>query len=979
MRPVSRLFQSGSTAARGRFRTGASSILSMGLGLLLLGLPSGWVSAGPGSRPLDLGKGQARQAALAEAGFDSLTILVGGFELTGQAQMMGGKPPAEVWAQLTDAEGRLLAESRQRPAADGNVELAFESRGDAAFRPILIRPGDRIELGMAGLAPGGDEGQRSSTITVPELQVTADPEQARVTGLAPPGARIHLTSFDESGSFARLQALADADGRFVGSLAGPFEIGPGAYGSALILDGSLAFQAAWALPRLDLQLGASSFELRCRPGELLRARVYAAAGSLRGGALAYGRGGLITLGLRDAAGERLPLRGGDRLEIDFDPGARAGAPARAPIHLVLPPLDLRLDPAAGLAAGRSLPGSRIRLSPAQAPELAFEVAADARYGFFRADLPFALEAGDAVLASVIGLPAVSLLARAPAWTELDPHRAEMRGQGQAGAAILAQVYNPAGQLQAEGRGRIGPDGRFELTAFALGTGAVSEVQALDSASTAGDVAWQLAEGEQLSLEIEAFEPALGNPYPRRQELRQQRFTYMADAGSDRLWGQAPGGSNLRIRLTGEALDMSVQADPAGLWSADLAGLADIRAGTEILIEAQGSPNSPLRNFAFRSFRATAQANGERVRIEGPPGLEAGVEVERAGSLAGIGRCRIAEGAGQCEALIQDEDGRPLWLAGDDLVAAMALGLGTAAIDSVPMTAHIDARGRDVVGVAPAEDQVEIRFHNDQGDGLPLDTGALTDENGVYDHELVASEWDQLVPGLQADVFYQRGRGHRQMARGVIEQLRYHAGQARLSGVAEPGALVTATLHSGCGTASRASACGGPILATVLGRVPGDGLVDLKLRDPESGEPLAKLGQGQLLALTHSRGRIDLPLEAFSAWQLDTAGSLAGVGRPFTRVRAHYVLRGAAESAGRRIVEAWTGHDGRFQLSPPDMDPSQLRALALYQDMGEGGELALDLEPARGGGAARSRIFLPRIIAPAAHPLDDPASRLSSFR
>lgn len=875
------------------------------LGLLVLV----WLPAGLDARPL---RGEP-------ARFESLTVPVGSYEISGQVSGVG--VGTRVDARLLGPDGAARALDGQPTGLDGSFELRFESRDLPRYQPRRIRPGDRIVLSLSQA-----EASQALTLTVPPLSSTVDPLSGQVEGFAPVGAQVYLTAFDAAGGFARLQARSDDAGRYSARFEG-LTLGPGAFGSALVLqDGGIAFQAAWALPSPRLAIGSAAVGLQVRPGERVLAELSDPEGRAKASAEGYDRGGLPALLLRDAVGAPVPILPGDRLTLRFDAGDPDGFAARAPIVLSLPPLRAELDPDGGRLAGQTAPGEALWIALDQGR---VELRADPRYGYFNLPLPEGL--AEPLQLGFVRLPGVSVALGRPQVTRRDAGRAWVEGTGTAGAALRLELAAPDSPTILRAEGRVGPDGRFALGLTESGPPRV------------------LGEGDRLSLSIEGYDAGNGRTRWHAIEWRQARLDARADAALDRVVGRAGAGETVEVTVLRQRETRRATADSDGAWRVDFRGLADIRAGDRIEVAVADARSGPPRRLDLRAFRVLPQANGERVLIEGSPGSSASVEVERRGLLLGSGRCRIADDAGRCEALLHDDAGDSLWLAGGDLVVAMSEGLGTAAVDLVPMSAHIDPGGRDVVGIAPAEDVVEIRFANDQGDGLPLDTGAGTDENGVYDHELSASEWEQLVPGLMAEVSYARPRGHAQLARAAIEQLRLTPGRPELALLSEPGTWVTVSLQAGCRAAS-AEGCAWRTLEQRSARVPGDGRPHLALAGLADPAPLTP----RRVLLEHRRGRIELPLVPFLAWRPDASGAVAGRGQPFARLRAFHHLWPAPGRPEWLAVSGAVAHDGRFWLPAPDLDPALVDQVELVMQLGGGAELALTLEPGR----ELSRVYLP---------------------
>ncbi len=881
-----------------------------------------------GLRPAKSSMVSARPAAPAEIAFENMTVLVGSYELSAQLQSDDEVAGSQIHASLESPDGRVRARTAALAGADGSLELRFESRGLRRFEPRRIAPGDRIRF----RSPDGPSGAEAS-LTVPVLTAEIEVATGRLSGRAPAGAPVYLTAFDAAGGFLRESVTASEEGRYQLEMAGRLDLGPGAHGSALILDGSTAFQASWARAAAELEFGSAELGLRLRPGERVRARLLDARGGELARAEAYDRAGRPRAVLRDPDGQPVPLMPGSRLEIDFDAGDPAWFPAREPLRVDLPAFLAELDLAGDRLAGRTDPGQRLIIDGASQR---VELQADDRYGFFQGALPD-FDPSLGLRIEFPDRPGLRATLRPPALAARHARLAIVEATGSPGARAELSVEDAAGNTKGRVAGRIGADGRSSLS--------LREAPGPDGSRPA----LSLEAGDHLHLAVESFDAERAWTVWRRSSLSHRPLEARVDSGADRLTGHAAPFEMLRVRLIRPGIEGSTRADAQGRWSMDFRDRFDLRAGERATIEAEAAETGSLRHLEARAFRALPQANGERLRIEGQPGQSFGAEVERGGRIVARGGCQIQTGASDCQSLLHAASGAPLWLDGGDLVVVSAEGEGTAAIDLVPMSAHIDRSGRDVVGVAPVEDQVEIRFFNDQGAGLPLDTGAGTDENGVYDHELAASEWDQLVPGLMAEVSYARSRGHRQLALGLIEQLRYTRGVDEVSILAEPGQAVTLSLEVAC-PMPEVEGCEPQLLQRSSGSIPGDGRLTLPLA---AARPDAR--QDRFLRLEHSRGEIRLPLRELAAWTLDGSPALQGVAPPFADLRAFYYLHPDAESDWL-AVEGRAGFDGLFQLPEPPLSPSDIAGIELRLYAEGGGEQALRVDPAQ----RPMRILLPSL-------------------
>ena len=890
-------------APRRRGRRAAALLLAL-LPALLVASPRPALAQGD---PLDL--------------FQRISVLVGADALFTELRVAEGGAAPEVWAELTDGGGSLKGRASGLAAFDGSAELRLDRGGLSADGTVAILPGDLLRL-MA-VYPDGRRGSRD--IAVPPMGVALAPEGGRLRGWAPAGESVLVITADARGGFDSATAVATADGRWTLDLEAGLDLGPGASGTVLHTDRSgVTFQAAWSLPMLTVPAGASTVDLQLRPGEVacllmsdtVNIFMPRAKGCVRG------QGGPVTLALRDAAGALVGIRPGDRLRLDFVVPDAPTIPPRPPLILVWPAITVRVDPVADAASGSAPPGSRLSLAPEGRPSAAQTVVADGA-GAWRADWSGQLDlaADQAVQVTLPDSPGLSLVARASRLDWVDPYVARATGQGVAGAAVSMRLVDAAGQELALQRSQVGVDGRFSL-----------ELQNGDP--------WPRAIGEDERLELagDGWQAVIG-----ALDLRLN-----ADADADTVSGRAGPGSQVQARAEGAADWVEGAADAAGDWQLDLSGRQDLLPGSMMELQVRGADGID-RGLRFPVFRLSVFLDSGRFEVEGPPGLEAPVELERGGATEARGSCRVEGGQSACTGGLTTAPGVLAELEPGDTVLAFPERSASARLQLVKMTAHIDPTGRDVTGQSPAGQTVDIVFATDQGPGLPAGVRAPVDNTGGYDHEVPSSQWDLLLPGLVADVYHSAAGGHRSAARGVLESLAVLPHVATFWGTVEVGSDYRIEAFA----PEALDAAGQPVA----------GARPLAHQDGEGGPvgwfllpvPTAFTRSGNFLQLNHGRGVRGMRVATLSAWLLDDDGRVAGWTAPFSRVLVRYgtLPKDVSLDSWTTAVYGQSDGDGRFLLQPPALDLGRMGSVRVDVESGEG-RVIRNLFPA----SRPRRVYLP---------------------
>jgi len=870
--------------------------------------------------------------AAASPALENITVLVDGYRLFASTEHGGeDDEPTHFRARLESADGTRIAEASAAPSELGSLELAFTTGGAHPRRPIIIRPEHTIsiwpEAASEGLSTDGSALRSPHDgvieLEVPRLSATPDVAADSVTGVAPPGGTIIVTAGSPEGGFASRTATADPDGRWRADFSGDrgIDLIPGSSGAALITGDDVTYQAAWAAMDVDGRIGDPQIALFVRESEVVSASLADDGGAVVAAATGVAwSGGATLLVLRDADGRPRPLLGPGQLHLSFRDAD--------PTVIALPRLDVTVSASAGRVTVSTAPGSPLR---AEADGVMLEALAGedggAEFDFEGAGIDLAHDT--AVEVSIPGSPLAARFAYEAAVETIDPLEAAVAGRGTAGEPVELLATDDSGEEVASGRTWVGAEGTFEAVARLPGGTALT----MESAAR---------ERLRLGVRIGGLESW----------LPAAPMTVRAHSGSNAVSGTAAPGAAVEVVALGASRRVEAGAD--GAWSVSLDDAGWLRPGTPVRVEAQdpGLTGTHLAHavarLEFEVFRASAQLDSTRVRIEGHPGLEATAEVERDGNLVAVGTCRVSRGA--CDAhLVPAGEGGAESVAGfyriepGDAVFVLPSYGSSASFTTVPLTAHIDRGGLDVVGISPAGRQVRIEFANERGVDLPLGTTIDADEMGVYDYELSASQWSLMVPGLVAEVTYDLPDGHRLLAVGVLEVVRISAGGSRVSGLAEPGQPVT-------GTVLRESV---PV-AWGSGSADADGAFDVPLvGDPVAGEAFA-LRSGDELRLAHARATVIFRVPPLGAWTADPSGAMAGVTLPAMPIRAVHrwlpvpeAVRDARTIAARAIaLDGTAAADGGFHVLPGSIDPAEVSTREVVAMPVRDAEIVVDVTEAR---------------------------------
>lgn len=842
---------------------------------LALSLAAAGTAAGAAPAPL--------AADGADRRFEDVTLLVGSHHAYARlAGVDDQAPPVPVEAALLPALADCArpdcdpdaprAVAHALTVGDGGLELAFVTAGPFARRPVRLAPGERVRLRTRSGDPAAEGAFAVAALAVTDVDVAAD----RLRGTAPAGAGISVSANRPDGAFVFSQATAEADGAWQVELAGRLDLVPGAFGAATTAVDGTSTQAPWAAPLAVVRLGDPVVDVFARVGGRAEVDLVcpAALGPRRGTAVVWrGASEPAPVLLRRSGGSPAAAgaAGCSGVALRLDGQAVADAPL---------PGGLAIDVAADtITAGPDWPAGPARLRVGDV-ERAIDAAAGTGWrvdlaGTLDLTTTHAVEISSNDPAAAIGW---SMTAYAPSITAVDAARAIVHGRGVAGQTVRLRV-DGADAAEAV----VAADGSWTLTA----RGPDGAPRPLGAATRLA--VWPLP-GERTASPLRAA----------------------ALANRDTVAGTARPGARLRVVAAGAVV--TATADAAGTFSADFGDRVDLTPGMPVAVEA-AADDGYRAVLAFPVFRASVQVGGDRVVVEGHPGLAADVEVTRGGATVGRGACTIADGDTACTARARRDDGAPIVLAAGDEVVVLPNAGATVSLAVIPLTAHLDTNAFSVVGNCPPNGEMRVVFHPAEGAPAPFDATTTADGAGVCDHELSRGEWELMTPGLRADLIHARPDGHRTFATAVYEQVRRYTDGA-VEGLAEPFGAITLTLGAAAPLAARADGDGRWHAAVPL--TPDDLVVD------------------------DGRRRHHLPARLLAGWWLDDLGAVAGLTDPDQPVRVVHDRRACPEGPAYAVVAETADPLGAIALDGPSVAPCPAARAELAAALPGGDEVRLRL-------------------------------------
>lgn len=576
-----------------------------------------------------------------------------------------GEPPKGPW--------------RAAVAPDGAFAVELAGAADDAASPLDVLPGDSLFVDVAGGDP--------MVVEVPALSAIADAAADAVEGFAPPGARLRVSA-DIPGASPRAVS-AGADGRWRASWSGEADLASGDGGVVTaVLGGGHVVQLRWAAVGLLVDVGTGELVGNAPPNRGVVVALAAADGSPLGTANARADR-LDPLGrwraeVRDALGQVVPLRAGDRLTLEVGDER---------LELDIPPLEGVVHVADDLVGGRTRPGARLAVSVARpdgAPDAAHaavaRLAADAAGGYAASfapgtAAPFDIRYNDRVRLEVEdGAVRFARSIDAPGLV-VDVGNGVVRGSLEPRLVAQARLERAGGAVAVAAL-RTGDDATFRVVLRGPG----------DSPPRAGDriVVTSDGAGGARGLELVVAEHALDLAGPEGRASGRTVPGGRVRLATHHAFGAAPDSG---------PHDVSGADDGAWSWAAG----APLAPGTRVAARAI-LPSGHIQERADTVPILSVQLGSDRVCGRGAPLAPVALSA-RGGALAGSGR---ADDEGGFAIRLVAADGSPALLSTADRVEG-AVGAARLAAEPRGFHATLDASGRGIQGVAEGTDRVDL-FH-----------------------------------------------------------------------------------------------------------------------------------------------------------------------------------------------------------------------------------------------------------------------------
>ena len=870
-------------------------------------------------------------------------------------------PRAPVSATLR-SEGEVVGTWTTQAEPDGSwfLQLGEPSEGPEAAPPRRVRPGDVLEIDLAGGDP--------VTLVVPPMSARSDPDAETVSGEAPAGARLQLSvegglesteGFGPAlplpsteGPVAVLDVTAGPDGRYVARIdqatdpeGAALDLEPPMFGSLVITrDDGHQFRLRWAPLSAQIQIdGAFLFGIG-PGGRQVRAELRAPDGTVVGAhpedlpLFDPGSDAPTWFAiLQDELGQPVSVRAGDRIDVQVGDDT---------LSLTVPALEGVIHVKDDLVTGRGLPGADLLLRTfsllGERHERRTTIPED---GAFRFDLgtdEVDIQYNWTIEAQMdIGRHSVLRGIRAPGLT-LNLDTGAVFGSAEAGTEVILRLERAgrtvlretfrtteAGLFSLELR-----DGRGEPLLPRPGDELVLEVP--EATSTDREVRMTVPE---LTVEPRLGERTVGGRTAPDGRLEVYATTVYPVADPSLAAGR---------------IDVAIAPD--GRWTGEVANPEFVtRAGTGFYASLQlASGHQVYRSHTVPVLNV--QYGGAAVCGYAPP--YADVQLRAPGGATARGR---SEGSGQFALTMADPAGNPRPngpgetvrgdLGGTEVSLTLPEGAVTVAVDwetwvvtgtgpaGAPLTLSLPGRR-----CQPADDPIGGFF----GPTINAEVGP----DGNFRAEVPS--WFRDFLGEEnrgVEVAFFSEEGHRYFVYQLPLRAQAHVGTPRVVGAASPGQPVALRLLDGGGTPLGSA----DVVASPFGTF------DVSLADP-SGDPVLIEG-GHILLLSQGghEARLDiLPL----AFDFSESGGLAGTTAPGQAVEIAFDLRPSPERFRQRVlVERTADEKGRFEVVtlPPRSDWrfEDVRRIRLSIEL-EGGhellsELVLEapLDPEDG-----RRLFLP---------------------
>jgi len=525
-------------------------------------------------------------------------------------------PSVFVQAQLLDANNRPVANATGLADDQGIVVLRFGGGGRQPGMPgqapaaAVITAGHVIRLQAAG--------GEAVAVAVPDLAAGADVAGNRVVGRAPAGVEVEVEA-RVGGAPVSTRVTADAGGMVALALAPSPALAPGDGGAVRMLtaEGN-RFSATFHVLQAEVTIGARQVSGRATLGTTVTASVTSAAGRPKGSGSAAVSGEdawQIVGGRATAVGAVEP---GDSISVTQTsplPGATFT------ITGVVPHLSVHMNPATGQVEGAAPAGAPLtvelvspyderyeRLTTAD-PTGAYSVDCSDIAGFGRG-----WTAGVLHRAGGLGVRAVQTMEQ----VRVGVHRSLVNGVAQPGQLVTVTLRSADGRVKALSAVRVGGQGQFQTFFGGGDTIAVSDV-----------VEVEFVAGDPVSVLVAPV-------------------SAQTDAEADRVFGEAPAGSAVRVSQgTGSNQRVViVAADELGRYSASFAGVLDIAPpmSGDLVVRL---PSGHELFTGWAAVQMTIEIGQPLVSGNGPLGRSALLQlVDPSGATVASGEALALAGPGQ---------------------------------------------------------------------------------------------------------------------------------------------------------------------------------------------------------------------------------------------------------------------------------------------------------------------------------------------
>ena len=698
-----------------------------------------------------------------------LSVRLYGSELSGTAPS-----GSTVQASLVAPGGRT-AKATGRAGTFGRGQFAL-SLADVDGDPVTVTPGDILRLEYIG--------HGSQDLTIPDLTAVPDSTTDHLTGKAPAGAR--LTVSTAGFGTAPVTATVGAAGSYDVSFQGRANLVPGTSGDAVAqvagfapgLD--LTLGRSWGVTQLVVQLGEADVTGVASSGAPIqlsladaRGRELAAATALAnpagGGAFGPAPGG-FTAALAARDGSPVAVLSGETLRY-----RRAGET----IDLAIPVLTGSVDAATDQVSGQAPAGEPVLVSAQQFFATRTRLVTATAEGRYEASFAgqVNLVAGTAVTVQITrpGGHLVRMTTGA-ATMRVWPEAARIDGTVTSGETVSALILPPTGNTPlASGEATANFGGNFNVNVV---TPAGDRYYA-----SAGQRARLVYGVNQLEMTI----PPLGIEW---------------DLAGDRVYGETEPGGQLQVVARppqgrgGATSTIAITVPATGAYEADFAGRADLRPGTRLELTyafANGNRMRVDRTLPWLNI----QIGGNAVSGFALPRVQVKTDLLAGNASVGAGAVEAAPDAA-FSLMLKGPGDRPAAITAGQIVEATFEARRLRAMVE-PLSLEIDRDTRRLTGTGPISRALAIAIVGANGTTRNVNTRTALD--GSYG--ITVSNAVALLPGARAEVSFYSDEGHRLYGIGVLPQLVAYVRTNRVGGQAPPLASASLTLTGPGGGAALA--------------------------------------------------------------------------------------------------------------------------------------------------------------------------------